>query len=232
MKNWTAKRKAAFWVHTGFVAIPFTASTVASYLFWEQYLGSGVLAVAMILLVEVVALTGLVLYILRVPSPFQGFRHLLPFISIGPLLFELYKLISANTTSIGLTVTLMLVVAAVGVTITLLCFRTIEAQFVDPVQLAQEKQEEALAPLRYALEAYDKQRALMNAFAIKVVEENGVTLDPKQERKLIPSSEVLENTKPCPVCGEPLSHSEYMRAHRKNKNGEPIGCKHCIEVTA
>jgi hypothetical protein len=85
MQQWTKQRTIAFWFHVIVVAIPFTISAVSAWLFWYNLFQSNWMATAMVTVVDVLALSGLVLYIYRIESPFVWLRHALPFISVMPL---------------------------------------------------------------------------------------------------------------------------------------------------
>src|SRR5690348_8571766 len=139
MKNWTVKRKASLVVHSLVVAIPLTISTVAALLFWHSWFGSWLLAAPIVASVELLALTGLVLTIVRIESPFQHLRHLLPFISIIPMGYELSVQLNAqgNGGVIGGTIATLLVIIMVAIAAA--CYRTIEGLFISPVEAAQER---------------------------------------------------------------------------------------------
>lgn len=136
MKNWTVKRKASLVVHSIVVAIPFTISTVAALLFWDSWFHSWWLAAPIVASVELLALTGLVLAIVRIASPFQALRHLLPFISIVPMGYELYNQLSTqgNGGVVGGVITVLL--TGILVAIARSCYHTIEGLFISPVEAA------------------------------------------------------------------------------------------------
>jgi len=149
MNHWTRKRKASLIIHGLFVSVPFTLSTVSAVLFWQTMFNSWLLAASMVAVLDVLALTGLVLCIARIPSPFVAMRHLLPVISVVPLGRELYLLLAHNDPWLawsltGLT-TLILVVVAWQ------CFRTIEALWIDPVTAAREQAREQVSVLETKL---------------------------------------------------------------------------------
>lgn len=150
----TQKRKISLAVHIAFVSIPLVAGALAAVVFWWGLFGSLWFAVPMVVVVEVLALTGLVLYIARVPSPFWALRHLLPFISIVPLAYELYLLLERNGFATAITATT--VVASVLIWVAHKCYRTIEDLFIDPAQAAEElarEQVEKTSLMLYGLQA-------------------------------------------------------------------------------
>lgn len=149
MNHWTRKRKVSLLIHGFFVSVPFTLSTVSAVLFWHVMFDSWLLAGAMVAVLDVLALTGLVLYIARIPSPFVTMRHLLPFISIIPLGRELYLLLAHN--DLWLAWLLTLVTTGVFVVVAWQCFRTIEALWIDPVSAAREQAREQVSVLETKL---------------------------------------------------------------------------------
>jgi hypothetical protein len=227
MENWTKNRWVSFIVHAGFVAIPFTASTVSSLLFWQEMFQSWQLAVTMIVSVELLALTGLVLYIARIESPFTWLRHLLPFISIGPLGYELYRQLAHNGVYVASIFTGILVILSMYIAHQ--CFATIEMQFIDPATAAKEKAHEEVARLEKELLELQEKVRIVNGFVIGYANQQGVSLQPTQKNKLIPADAATVELKPCPRCGTGLAHMKYVQAHRK-VNGELRGCENCATV--
>jgi hypothetical protein len=226
---WTKKRKISFWVHVGFVSIPFVASTAASFTFWSELFNSVYVAIPMVLSVEILALTGLLLFIMKIESPFVWLRHLLPFISVGPLVYELYKLLSHNGPIAASVFTA--IIAGLSIFIARECFNTIENQFIDPIEQAKEKVREDLAPLVLQMEQYRERDSIFAGFLADTLEERGISLLPNQQRRI--AGETTTNTqddKPCPKCGSPLTHMKYMHAHRKNADGSLRGCEQCSNV--
>lgn len=145
MKHWTRKRKVSLVIHGMFVSIPFALSTISAILFWHVMFDSWLLAASMVSVLDVLALTGLVLYIARIPSPFVTMRHLLPIISIVPLGRELYLLLAHNDAWLAWSLTLL--TTAILVVVAWQCFRTIEALWIDPVTAAREQAREQIAIL-------------------------------------------------------------------------------------
>lgn len=155
MNHWTFKRKASFWIHAIIVIVPFSFSAVSAWLFWYGLFRDGVIATSMIVVVDALALTGLILYIARIASPFQVLRHALPFVSIVPLGVELYGVLEPQGQTIAVTVALLS--TAIMVTVAALCFRTIEQLFIPPLDAVREKA------------AYDVQALVLTMEQLKVV---------------------------------------------------------------
>jgi hypothetical protein len=150
MKNWTLKRRLSFWIHSTIVIVPFLFSTVSAWLFWYGLFGDGVIASAMIVVIDALALIGLIMYITRIESPFQILRHALPFVSIVPLGVELYRVLEPNGQTLAVTVAI--VSTGIMVTVAALCFRTIERLFIPPLDAAREKAEQDVRALTLTME--------------------------------------------------------------------------------
>jgi len=163
MKNWTRARRVSFAVHAAFVSVPFTLSTASALLFWYALFQRWFLAVPMVAVIDVLALTGLVLYVARIPSPFVRLRHLLPFISIVPLGRELYLLLAHNDPAVAWSITIL--TTAILVVIAWQCFRTIERLFIDPVTAARERAHEQVAHLAQTLAQLREMETVVDAFA-------------------------------------------------------------------
>lgn len=157
MEHWTFKRKVSFWTHTSIVIVPFSFSAVSAWLFWYGLFRDGVIATSMIVVVDALALLGLILYIARISSPFQVLRHALPFVSIVPLGIELYGILEPN--GWGLAALIAVLATAIMVTVAALCFRTIEQLFIPPLDAAREKA------------AHDVQALVLTMEQLKVVSE-------------------------------------------------------------
>jgi hypothetical protein len=149
MTHWSNTRKLSFWVHVTFVTVPFLASTVSAFVLWQALFKSGWLAVPMVAVIDILALTGLILYIMRVPSPFVPLRHFLPVVSVVPLGRELYLLLQHNGPIVAGGVSA--VVITLFTWIAWKCFGTIERLFVSPVEAAREKTREQLEALSVSL---------------------------------------------------------------------------------
>lgn len=165
MKHWTNKRRASLMVHLGFVSIPFSISTVSAVLFWKAMFKDILLAIPMVMVIDVLALAGMVLYIAKIESPFQRLRHLLPFISIVPLGRELYLLLQHNGDGVAWLLTI--VVTAILVAIAWQCFVTIEKLFVNPVEAAREKAKEQITQLQIALATLQATNEDVSTFVVQ-----------------------------------------------------------------
>lgn len=162
MNHWTTKRKASFIIHTLIVLVPFTFSTASAVLFWFGLFQSWLVAVPMVAVLDVLALIGLVLYIVQIESPFAHLRHALPFVSIVPLGLELYTMLEHN--GFGVAVGVALVATSVLVAIAWQCFRTIERLFIDPVDAAREQAQARLQTLAIAQAQLLETRAITEQF--------------------------------------------------------------------
>lgn len=162
MNQWTRTRRWSFGIHVAFVSVPFLASSVSALLFWYNLFGSWLLAAPAVLIVDVLALTGLVLAIAHIPSPFVPLRHTLPFVSIVPLGRELYLLLAHNGWVVAVTVTLLSLIVLTA--IAWQCFHTIERLFIDPVEAAREKAREQLSGLTVELAQLTEKNAVVADF--------------------------------------------------------------------
>jgi hypothetical protein len=141
MQNWTTRRRASLIIHALVVLIPFVFSAGSAVLFWYSLFRSWWVAGSLVTVIDGLALLGLVLFICRVPSPFQALRHVLPFVSVVPLGYELLTALSAHN-NVWLSAIVSSIVTAVMVAVAWQCFRTIEQLFVDPLTAAMELAEE------------------------------------------------------------------------------------------
>jgi hypothetical protein len=141
MQNWTTRRRASLIIHALVVLIPFVFSAGSAALFWYSLFRSWWVAGSLVTVIDGLALLGLVLFICRVPSPFQALRHVLPFVSVVPLGYELLTALSAHN-NVWLSAIVSGIVTAVMVAVAWQCFRTIEQLFVDPLTAAMELAEE------------------------------------------------------------------------------------------
>lgn len=162
MKDWTRQRRLSFAVHIVFVAVPFLASSISALLLWNALFKSWWLAIPAVLVVDILALMGLVLFIARVPSPFQPLRHALPFVSIVPLGRELYLLLEHNGPLTAVTVTAIAVI--VLTVIAWKCFDTIEALFISPVEAARERAREQLENVTVQLASLTEANSVVSDF--------------------------------------------------------------------
>lgn len=162
MKNWTRQRQASLAVHVFFVSVPFLASSISALLLWRTLFDSWWLAVPAVLVVDILTLTGLLLFILRIPSPFVPLRKALPFVSVVPLGRELYLLLSHNDPLIAVIVTLIAVIVLTA--IAWQCFATIEQLFIDPVTAAREKAREQLEDVTLQIASLTEANAVIAEF--------------------------------------------------------------------
>ena len=162
MTHWTNRRTASFFIHAYFVAIPFGLSTGAALAFWHDMFGAWMIAILMVAAIEILSLTGLVLHIANVESPFVALRHLLPFISIVPLGRELYVLLAHNDPWIAWSLTI--IATLILVVIAWQCFRAIERLFIDPIDAAKEKVHAQVAAFRLRLAQHEEMSLIVDDF--------------------------------------------------------------------
>lgn len=231
MTYWTTRRKASFFVHAYFVAIPFGLSTGAALAFWHEMFGAWAMAALMVATVEVLSLTGLALYIIRVESPFVWLRHLLPFISIAPLGRELYILLAHNG---ALTAGALAVVStSILVAISWQCFRTIERLFIPPIEAAKEHARAQIGALSVTLAQLEEMNGIVDGFVVDRMRYHAPTVTqaafPAPKETTLVSSKTTKAFSPrvyeCPNCGSELSLGAYGAAVRHGT------CKACKEGT-
>jgi hypothetical protein len=162
MKHWSNVRKLSFIVHVTFVSIPFAAASVSALLFWHDLFGSWYFAVPMVTVIDLLALTGLILFIARIPSPFVPLRHALPFVSIVPLARELYLLLASNGDWVAVPITAIII--GIFTWIAWQCYRTIEHLFVSPAVAARERERERLSQLAVELEQLAEHDSILHEF--------------------------------------------------------------------
>lgn len=153
MRNWTRNDTISLGVHSLFVSIPFIAGTVSSFLLWVHLFGwqQWPIAIAIIATMEVLALTGFVLALLRISSPLIHLRHILPFISVVPLGRELYVLLQLGGNDTWVSVVVSVFLTAILTILDFYCFRAIENLFVSPQDRAQRKMREMVDTLNERL---------------------------------------------------------------------------------
>lgn len=151
MTHWTTRRRWSLAIHTIIVLIPLTFSTVAALFFWQWLFQSWLIAGALVTVIDVLSLLGLALFIWRVPSPFQHLRHVLPFVSVVPLGYELWQQLAAHN-GLWLTASVSVVVTAVLVGVAQRCYVTIEELFIDPTEAAEEKAVEQIGRASRAMQ--------------------------------------------------------------------------------
>lgn len=164
MHHWARRRWASFIVHVAVVSIPLAFATVSALFFWQALFQSWLIAAAMVICVDALAVLGLVLFITRIDSPFQVLRHILPFVSVVPLGLELYALLSAHN-AVWLSALIAVLTTAIMTLIAWRCYLTIERLFVDPVTAARERMAANVATLTTTLASI----AEMNAVAANAI---------------------------------------------------------------
>lgn len=225
MAHWSTKRLASLVIHTTVVLVPFGFSTVSALLFWHGLFVSWWLAAPMVVVVDILALLGLVLYVVRIPSPFVWLRHLLPFISIVPLGLELYALLEHNGPAVAGAVTLL--VTSILVAIAWQCFRTIERLFIDPIEAAREKAREQVGAFSLTMAQLAEMNEIVDTFAVERMRYHApttVTVAKANPKALQVRSETTQATfYSCPNCRTELTLGAYGAAVRHGH------CKQCKE---
>lgn len=195
MSYWTKRRWVSLAVHVAFVSVPFTLSTISALLFWHAMFQDWALAVPMVLVVEVLALAGLVLYLTGIESPFVSLRHLLPFISIVPLGREFYLQLRHNDAWVAwsLTVATTLILVAIAWQ----CFRTIERLFIPPVEAAKEKARAQVGALAVTLAQLNEMNGIVDGFVVERMRYHAPSLTAaKTIEPSMPSPPALPTPKP------------------------------------
>jgi hypothetical protein len=229
MHHWTQKRKVSLAIHTTVVLIPFGFSTVSAAFFWQGLFNSWLIAAPMVLVIDVLALLGLVLFIAKIASPFVVLRHALPFISIVPLGLELFGLLQHNGPLLAVPVTF--IVTAILVAIAWQCFTTIEALFIDPIEAAREKARSQVGALGVTLAQLDVMNHVIDGFARERLAYHAPLTMARPADSPAPALVNTETSKAlptaayeCPNCGTHLTIGQYGAARRYGK------CAACKEA--
>lgn len=221
MKHWTKHRWASLAIHVAFVSVPFTLSTVSALLFWQAMFQDWMLAIPMVVVVEVLALVGLVLYLTKIESPFVTLRHLLPFISIVPLGREFYLQLQHNPPIVAWSLTVL--ATLVLVVIAWQCFRTIERLFIPPVEAAKEKARAQIGALSVTLAQLDEMNGIVDGFVVDRMRYHAPALTaariadqveyPKPKKTRIHALPKSIDAA-CPKCGIELDRAHWLAARR------------------
>lgn len=233
---WTKRRWASLAIHVAFVSVPFTLSTVSALLFWQAMFQKWELAIPMVVVVEVLALVGLVLYLTKIESPFTHLRHLLPFISIVPLGREFYLQLRHNDPLVAWSLTVIATLLLVA--IAWQCFRTIERLFILPVEAAKEKARAQVGALAVTLAQLDEMNGIVDRFVVDRMSYHAPSLIAPRVADQVPAfpapipsqvgatQALTETTKAhfylCPNCESELSLGAYGAAKR---HGHCKACK-------
>lgn len=118
------KQKLSLGVHTFFAIAPFIAGTASAFLLWSFLFKNWWFALAAILVVEIPALSGLLMHLFNIQSPLARLRHVVAVVSSVPLGWELWQLLQHNGWFLaGVLVVVLIVVLA---TLNIACVREIE----------------------------------------------------------------------------------------------------------
>ena len=90
MENWSKNRRISLALHGGYALVPFLAALVAAVRLWGFVFGDWFFAIPLIFSLEGVAVTGFVMKLRGIDSPFVPARHVMPVFSLLTLTYELY----------------------------------------------------------------------------------------------------------------------------------------------
>jgi len=136
MKYWSTKRKSSLVIHSIIASIILIWSLDASVTFWQSLYKDNIFAYGTVAVVDCMTLLGMILFILKIDSPIQWLRHLLPFVSVLPLWSELQMQFAQLTSFYQYTLTA--IVTSILVSLAWLIWHTIENLFIDPIEAAGE----------------------------------------------------------------------------------------------
>lgn len=231
MEYWGRQRKIALVLHVIFLAIPFGAATVASWTYWYSWFNDAVVASLIVCSYDIVALTGLLAYIARIPWPLKGMRHLLPVASTVPLMYEVFQWISGVDWWGGVVVAVGL--GLWGIYLAQRLFSSFEQLFVPQTVLIQERARAELAEMQNTLTSMREQRRMVDSFlllagqapAVLRLEESRTLTEPLQQIEELPnSSEPARYT--CGKCG--ANHLAAGRdPGRMHAATSRTGCSQC-----
>lgn len=175
MHHWTNRRKASLIIHTIVVLIPLTFSTAAALFFWKGLFQSWLIAIPLVLAIDILSLLGLALFIGRVASPFQALRHVLPFVSVVPLGYEMWLALAPHN-DMWIAASVAVVVTAILVAIAQRCYVTIERLFVDPVVAAREYAQDRMQHIATELAQVQELNSIVDQFVSDRLAYHGVSL--------------------------------------------------------
>lgn len=136
MKYWSTKRKSSLVIHSFIASIILAWSLDASVTFWQSLYKDDIFAYGTVAVVDCMTLLGMILFILKINSPIQWLRHLLPFVSVLPLWSELQTQFAQLDSFYQFTLTAIVTTILVG--LAWLIWHTIENLFIDPIEAAGE----------------------------------------------------------------------------------------------
>lgn len=167
MKNWTGRRKVAFWTHLIYILIPALAALVAAVRLWTFIFGEWYFAVPLILCLEGVAAIGFWFHLTKVDSPFVKARHFIPFFSVGTLGYELGAyLVGKHGWELGVPFTVF-VVGVFGF-LFIKSFGVLERLMIDPVQAAAEKATELTRAILIPVEEHNARAAVFREATLRL----------------------------------------------------------------
>jgi len=164
LKHWIRHRKASLLIHGIYAAGWLIAGAISAGLFWHELFQSILIAVGLVASVELLALVGLGCKLASIPSPFQPLRHVLPYISVLPLGYELHKILTAVGNPLWVSLLTVVVVASIAIFIAWRCWGTIEMLFNDPVKAAQEQAKEQVGVFKIELAALTAKEQIVDEY--------------------------------------------------------------------
>lgn len=168
MTNWTGQRKLSLAIHVLFIALPLGMATAAAFTWWSALFGDPWMAAGLITTLEVLALTSLALYIVRIEWPLAWLRQVIPFFSVIPLGRELYTYLEPNTGVVWAVVAATAMTAwFVWIAFTLL--RSLEHLFISPLEAVKEYSRQRMESLALTLGEWQTASQAVQGFAETVV---------------------------------------------------------------
>lgn len=169
---WDDRRRISFAVHLAFLSITIVSGFVAALMLWDGWFDSWPAAIVAVTSVEVLSLTSLVLYIAKIEWPLASLRHIIPFLSILPLGYELHLFLDANPSNKGGWVPIVIPIA-ISIWFVFLSFKLIhslEGLFIDPVTAAREAARSKMQAVATTLAAYHETKTAAEGFAQSVMD--------------------------------------------------------------
>lgn len=163
MTNWARKRQLSLAAHLLFGFVPLAVGTVAAFTVWSALFGSWQPAAILLGTLEILAIASLILYIAHIEWPLAWVRHLIPFLSMVPLGYELYRLLEPNGWAIA--GSLALAVTGWFVYLSYCLFRSLEGLFIDPIEAARERAYTEMQSLRLTLSVWEEASKAVHGFA-------------------------------------------------------------------
>ncbi len=198
--NWDWRQYTSLAVHSLFGLIPLVYGTVSAWQFWYDMFGEMLTPSLIVGSVEAVAFVGLVLFIASVESPFTRMRHLLPFVSVVGVSYELHKKLAHNEWYIA--VPLTFIVASIFMALLYSVYRTIEKLFEDPFALATKRADQELQKIALRMTRFRAEEHILRNIGMLP---GSVTTLPEAPQSMVQSNAVQVNSALYPVYDAILS---------------------------